>query len=133
MATTVAASDKEAITAYASSQVKRKPRGAVLARGNKTLSTGRSTHLGGDLQAADVSERYVATLNAEIVAISEYLAKDIGNLSGCTMYLTSSPNWLTWKTIVALGLKRIVHYGASLDPKITAYAQKMDVEVVSVA
>ena len=133
MASTVAQSDPEQVRPGSTVNVTRHARGAVIAKGNKALGQGRSTHMGGDLDNTDVSDRYTASLNAEIVAMSDFLAKNHGNFVGCTIYCSTPPNWLTWKNVVALGIKRIVHYGPIEDPKVQFYSQKLGVETISAA
>jgi deoxycytidylate deaminase len=133
MASLVAQSDPESIRTHAELNVHRHARGSVIAKGNKVMGQGRSTHLGGDLDNPNVSERFVASLNAEITAMSDFLQKHNSNFQGCTMYSTTCPNWLTFKTVMSLGIKRFVHYGPTSDPKINYYSQKLGIQVISAA
>lgn len=107
-------------------------RGCVIAQGAKKLADGFSTHLGGNLYKPDTDERFVATINAELVAIGNLTQKGSPPLSLATIYVSDCPNWYTFKMIVTLGFKRIIHYGPIMNPRITHYAQELGVEIISV-
>ncbi len=114
----------------------KKKRGAILAKDNKVVAAGVSSHLnedgatnkGGQLSE---NERYVATVNAEVVAIGAAIKAGIF-LSGCTIYVSDCPNWQTFKFLVTLGLKRIIHYGPTLNERIMHYAREMGVEIIGI-
>lgn len=110
----------------------KKSRGAILVLNNKIVGEGISQHLGGNLYKPDTEERYVATVNAELVAVGEAINKGVAPLTNLTMYISDSPNWYTFKMLVTLGLKRIVHYGPANNDRITHYAQELGVELISV-
>jgi deoxycytidylate deaminase len=107
-------------------------RGAVIAQGDKLLSTGFSTHLGGNLYKPQTEERYVATINAELVAIGNLTQKGCPPLTTTTIYISDCPNWYTFKMLITLGIRRIVHYGPVLNERITHYAQELNIQIISV-
>lgn len=109
-----------------------KHRGAVIARGNEKLASGSSSHLGGDLHRPETEERYVATVQAEIVALGNLTSKGAPPLGSTTIYISDCPNWYTFKTLITLGFKRIVHYGPVLNERITHYAAELGIELISV-
>lgn len=111
----------------------RKGRGAVIAEKDKFKSAGVSTHLGGILYKPDTDERYVATVNAELVAIGKALAIGHANFAVSTIYVSDCPNWFTFKMLVTLGFKRIVHYGPVLNDRIAHYSKELSIEMISVA
>lgn len=114
-----------------------KKRGAVLANQNRIIAVGVNSHLDSGNEAPSHAgsqgseERYVATLNAEIVAISSAIRQNI-SLHGATVYISDEPNWVTFKFLVAVGIKRIVHYGPTQNEHTKHYAQKLGVEIISV-
>lgn len=113
-----------------------KKRGAVLAKDNKIVATGVNAHLDetgapAKTKGLGESERYVATVNAEIIAIGSAVRANV-YLGDLTMYISDPPNWVTFKFIVALGLKRIVHYGTLQSERIKHYAQALGIEILSV-
>lgn len=105
-------------------------RGAVLAKGNQILSIGVNSHLdpAGEGHAND-NERYVATVNAEMVAIGSAIQAGL-SLVGATMYSSEEPFWITFKLLITIGIKRVVYYGPSKNNKIRDYSQRMGVEVI---
>jgi deoxycytidylate deaminase len=109
-----------------------KHRGAIIAQGSERLSSGSSTHLGGNLYKPDTDERYVATVNAEMIALGNLTQKGSPPLSNTTIYISDSPNWYTFKMLVTLGIRRIVHYGPVTNERITHYAQELNIEIISV-
>lgn len=106
-------------------------RGAVIARNNELVSKGVSQHLGGNLYKPDDEERYVATVNAEQVALGEAVRAG-QNIGTCTIYCSDCPNWYTFKTIITLGIRRVVHYGPVSNDRISHYARELGIEVISV-
>ncbi len=111
-----------------------KKRGAVLAEGNKILGVGTSAHLdpaeaAGGMQ--ETGEHYVATINAEVVCLGSAIRAG-GNLNQATMYSSDQPNWITFKILVALGIKRLVYYGPVKMPRIVEYANRMNIENIVV-
>lgn len=113
-----------------------KKRGAVIANQNRIIAVGVNSHLdSGRSQATNGAnspdERYVATLNAEVVAISSAVRSNTP-LHNATVYISDEPNWVTFKFLVALGIKRIVHYGPTQNEHTKHYAQKLGVEIISV-
>jgi deoxycytidylate deaminase len=111
---------------------KRKVRGAVIAEGNKIMSTGTSTHLGGEQYKPQTDERYVATINAENVAIGKAIRTGNAKFENATIYITDCPNWYTFKFLVTVGLRRICHYGPITNPRIAHYAKDLNIEIISV-
>ena len=114
----------------------KKKRGAILSKDNKVVAAGVSSHLneGGATAksgALSENERYVATVNAEVVAVGAAVKAGIF-LSGCTIYVSDCPNWQTFKFLVTLGLKRILHYGPTTNDRITHYAREMGVEIIGI-
>lgn len=115
-----------------SSSGKGKHRGAIIAQGSEKLSSGSSTHLGGNLYKPDTEERFVATVNAELVAVGNLTQKGTPPLGNTTIYVSDCPNWYTFKMLVTLGIRRIVHYGPVINERITHYAQELNIEIISV-
>lgn len=118
------------------SQFSRKKRGAVLAKNNKVLSVGVSSHLNEAVGAAALSklsddERYVATVNAEIMAIGSAIKNGL-DITGSTIYISDCPNWAVFKFIVIMGIKRIAFYGPVSSERVTHYSQELGVEIISV-
>ena len=118
------------------SSFSKKKRGAILAKDNKVVAAGTSSHLnesGATNQSGQLSEneRYVATVNAEIVAVGAAIKAGIF-LSGCTVYVSDCPNWQTFKFLVTLGLKRIVHFGPTQNERILHYSREMGVEILGI-
>lgn len=111
------------------SEFSKKKRGAVIAKGNKIISTGVNSHLESKHSIFNESERYVATINAEIVALGGAVQKS-APIVQCTMYSSDEPNWVTFKTCVVMGIKRFVHYGQTKSKRIKAYAQNLGVEII---
>jgi deoxycytidylate deaminase len=114
------------------SGLKRKTRGCVIASGNQIISTGSSTHLGGQQYKPQTDERYVATINAENVAIGKAVQKGTAKFDSATIYITDCPNWYTFKLLVTVGLKRIVHYGPITNPRIVHYSKDLNIDIISV-
>lgn len=110
-------------------------KGAVIAKENKILSTGVSSHLNEGravaAQAGGENEQYVATIGAELVAISAAVRSNI-SLNGSTIYLSAEPNWIAFKIIVTMGIKRIAFYGPLTSDRIRHYATELGVEILSV-
>lgn len=109
-----------------------KHRGAIIAQGSEKLSSGFSTHLGGNLYKPNTEERFVATVNAELVAVGNLTMKGSPPLGNATIYVSDCPNWYTFKMLITLGIRRIVHYGPVLNERITHYAQELNIEIISV-
>lgn len=119
------------------SQFSRKKRGAVIVKDNKVIAAGISSHLddkvaGQALAKLNDNERYVATVNAEIMAIGVAVKAGI-NLNNVTIYTSDCPNWQVFKTLVVMGIKRIVHYGPTTSDRIGHYSQQLGIELLSVA
>ena len=76
-------------------------------------------------------ERYIATVNAELVAMGNAITAGI-NLHNVTIYISEVPNWITFKTLVTFGIKRIVHYGPCLNERIKHYSRELGVQLISV-
>ncbi len=118
------------------SSFSKKKRGAILAKDNRVVAAGVSSHLnedGASNKSGQLSEneRYVATVNAEVVAIGAAIKAGIF-LAGCTIYISDCPNWQTFKFLVTLGLKRIIHYGPTSNDRILHYAREMAVEIMGI-
>lgn len=105
--------------------------GAVIARGNRVVAVGVNSHLSDGTGQQSDQERYVATLNAEIVAVSSAVRAQEA-LSDVTLYSTQAPNWNTFKTIAAMGLKRILHYSPEAPDRTQHYAKELGIELISV-
>ncbi len=78
-----------------------------------------------------VDEKYVATVNAEIVAVAAAIQAG-AHLAEVTLYCSAEPNWYVYKTIVTLGIRRVVYYGPSKNDRIKDYSTSLGVEVVVV-
>lgn len=118
------------------SKFSKRKRGAILAKDNKVIAAGVSSHLNesgptANSGALSENERYVATVNAEIVAVGAAIKAGIF-LSGCSIYVSDCPNWQTFKFLVTMGLKRILHYGPTMNDRITHYAREMGVEIIGI-
>lgn len=118
------------------SKFARHRRGAILVSNNKIIAQGVNSHLDQgkpDAQVAQIqdAERYVATVNAEMVAIGEAIKANV-SLLNTTMYVSDAPNWITFKNMVVLGIKRIVHYGAVSNERMRHYAKELDVMLIGV-
>ncbi len=118
------------------SKFTKKKRGAILAKDNKVVAAGVSSHLNENGPTANSgalsdNERYVATVNAEIVAIGAAIKAGIF-LNGCTIYTSDCPNWNVFKFLVTMGLKRIIHYGPTSNDRIAHYAREMGVEIIGI-
>jgi len=114
------------------STLAKRKRGCVIASQNKVISTGVSSHLTNDPNhAAQINEeeRYIATVNAEMVAISEAV-KAASSLNGCTIYSSTEPNWVSFKLIAMMGLKRVCFYGPLTNERTRHYAQELGIELV---
>lgn len=118
------------------SKFSRHRRGAVLVSNNKIIAQGVNSHLDQDKADAQVAqiqdtERYVATVNAEMVAIGEAI-KSNASLLNTTMYVSDAPNWITFKNMVILGIKRIVHYGPISSERMQHYAKELNITLIGV-
>jgi deoxycytidylate deaminase len=109
----------------------RKRRGAVIARGNKILATGVSTHLGGELYKPETEERYVATVNAELVALGKCIRNGNAPLSDVSLYASDCPNWYTFKMLITIGIRRIVFFGPASNDRVK-HAKELGVEILAV-
>ena len=132
MASMVSQQDPHAIVSGKFRAGSKKHRGCIFAKGNKKLVDGVNTHLGGELYKPDTEERYVATVNAEIVALGKAIRAGIAPLAEITSYSTSCPNWFTFKVLVTAGVRRFVHYGATTSERTKHYAQELGVEIIGV-
>lgn len=110
-----------------------KMRGCVIAKNNQVIGSGTSIHLGGEGYRPTVQERYVATVNAEIVAMGEAIKNNVGNFNEVTCYSTNCPNWYTFKLLVVMGIKRLCFYGPVTNERTTYYAKEIGVDIISVA
>jgi deoxycytidylate deaminase len=107
-------------------------RGAVIAHGNRIVATGVSMHLGGALYKPEhQSERHIATVSAELVAISEAI-KQKNDLNQVSIYISAPPTWPSFKVLVTLGIKRIVCFGPSENKRIQHYATELGIELLIV-
>lgn len=114
----------------------RKRRGAILARDNKVIGTGINRHLDDKISDEKLSQlnddtRYIATINAEIVCISDAIKRG-ESLAGSTLYISDCPNWISWKTAVTFGIHRFVFFGPVQNEHIEHYAKELAVELLSV-
>jgi deoxycytidylate deaminase len=116
------------------STLQKTKRGAVIAKGNKVLGIGISARLeegkSGALQIS-AEERYIATIRAEIAALGACIRAGI-NLTGATVYTSDQPDWQSFKTLVTLGIKRIVFAGPLTSKRISHYSQLLGVELLAV-
>lgn len=93
---------------------------------------GISTHLGGNLYKPEVEEeKYVATVNAELVAVGSAIMAN-QSIANTTIYTSDAPNWITFKLLVTIGIKRIVFYGPVTNERMTHYARELGIELVPV-
>lgn len=118
----------------AKSPLQHTKRGAIIAKGNKILGMGVSAHLeqgkAPKIQLPE-EERYVATVRAEIAALGACVRNSI-NLNGATIYISTQPDWQSFKAIVVFGIKRIVFSGPTTSDRIRHYANLLGVELLSV-
>lgn len=125
------------------SQLTHSKRGTIIAKGNSIIAQGVNCHLD---QAANVKymgahpnvpaaglqdEKYIPTVNAELVAISVATATN-ANLSDVTLYSSDEPNWQMFKTAIVLGIKRLVYYGPAKNERMKTYGQSLGVEIIVV-
>jgi dCMP deaminase len=116
------------------STLQKTKRGCIVARGNKILTTGTSTHMGqGQIQEGQLmhEERYIAVIQAEIVAVGNAIKSGI-NIVGATFYISDQPNWQIFKILATCGIKRIVFYGPVTSKKTQHYANLMGVQLLAV-
>lgn len=118
------------------SSFSRKKRGCVIAKQNQIVATGVSSHLDTTKTETHTAgmgaeEKYVATVNAELVAIGAAVRANIG-IAGATVYTSDCPNWMTFKMIATLGIRRVVHYGPCTNERITHYAKELGIEMLGV-
>jgi len=116
------------------SPMQKTKRGAIIARGNKILGLGISAHLEqGRAAKIDLpnDEKYVATIRAEIAALGACVRNGI-NLTGATIYVSTQPDWQSFKTITVMGIKRIVFSGPLTSDRIRHYANLLSVDVLAV-
>jgi deoxycytidylate deaminase len=107
-------------------------RGAIIAHGNRIVATGVSMHLGGQLYKPEVqSERHVATISAELVAIADAV-KHRADFNQLSMYISAPPTWPSFKTLITIGIKRIVCSGPLQNDRIKHYAQELGIELLVV-
>lgn len=109
-----------------------KSRGAILVGDNKIIAQASNEHMGGNLYKPESDEKYVATINAELSACGKAIEAGVAPFSNLTIYVSDSPNWYTFKMLVTLGIKRIVHYGPIGNDRITHYAQELGIQIISV-
>lgn len=107
-------------------------RGCIITQQNRVVASGVSMHLGGNLFKPEVeSEKYIATVSAEVVAISEAV-KNKAELSQCTCYTSNPPTWPSFKLLVTLGIRRMVCYGPITTQRIQHYAQELGIDFIVV-
>jgi deoxycytidylate deaminase len=117
----------------AKSPLQHTKRGAIIAKGNKILGIGVSAHLEQGKSAVQLpsDEKYIATVRAEIAALGACVRNGI-SLVGATIYISTQPDWSSFKSIVVFGIKRIVFSGPNTSDRIKHYANLMGVELLSI-
>jgi len=112
----------------------RKHVGAVIVRDRTILSTGYNGSIRGMPHCDEVGHiieagHCVATIHAEANAIIQ-AAKNGVAIDGSALYVTASPCWSCFKSIVNAGLKRIVYGEFYRDPRIFDVAKQLGVELL---
>lgn len=112
----------------------RKHVGAVIVRDRTILSTGYNGSIRGMPHCDEVGHiieagHCVATIHAEANAIIQ-AAKNGVAIDGSALYVTASPCWSCFKSIVNAGLKRIVYGEFYRDPRIFDVAKRLGVELL---
>ena len=115
----------------------RKHVGAVLVRDRTILSTGYNGSIRGLPHCDEAghmmeNNHCVATVHAEANAIIQ-AAKNGVRIDGSTIYTTASPCWPCFKLIANSGCSRIVFGEFYRDQRIFEYANKIGIELVSLA
>ncbi len=108
--------------------------GAVIVRDRTILSTGYNGSIRGMPHCSEVGHlmednHCVATIHAECNAIIQ-AAKNGVSIDGAAIYVTASPCWNCFKTIVNGGIRRIVYGEFYRDNRIFDVASKLNVELV---
>jgi len=115
----------------------RKHVGAVLVRSKTILSTGYNGSIRGlphcDEEGHDMENGHcVRTVHAEANAIIQ-AAKNGVAIDGACIYTTASPCWPCFKLIANSGCVRIVFGEFYRDQRIFDHAQRLSIELVSLA
>ncbi len=113
------------------SQFSKKKRGALIARQNQIIAEGVNSHLDSKSSKIDDNERYIATVNAEIVAVGVAIRKK-EDLGSCTIYCSDEPNWIVFKSLITFGIKRIIHFGPTKSDRIKHYSLQLGVEILGI-
>lgn len=116
------------------STCERKFVGAVIVRDRMILSTGYNGSIRGLPHCSEIGHMMenghcVATIHAEANAIIQ-AARNGVNISGGTMYVTSSPCWPCFKMIANSGIKKVFYGEFYRDPRIFEVANKLGIELV---
>lgn len=122
-----------AIEAATRSTCPRKHVGAVLVVDKTIISTGYNGSVRGLPHCDDAGcmmedNHCVRTIHAEVNAIIQ-AAKNGVRVSGSTLYVTSSPCWPCFKTVVNAGIKKIIFHEFYRDVRIFETAGKLGVEL----
>ena len=108
--------------------------GAVLVRDRMILSTGYNGSIRGMPHCSEVghlmeNDHCVATIHAEVNAILQAARNGI-NIDGSTVYVTASPCWNCFKSLMNAGVCRICFGEFYRDKRIFDVAEKLGVELV---
>lgn len=112
----------------------RKHVGAVIVRDRTILSTGYNGSIRGMPHCDDAGHMMeaghcVATIHAEANAIIQAAKNGVG-IDGGIVYVTASPCWSCFKSIINSGIKRIVYGEFYRDPRIFEVAQRLGIELL---
>ncbi len=112
----------------------RKYVGSVLVKNRTILSTGYNGSIRGMPHCTEVGHMMedghcVATIHAESNAILQ-AAKNGVSIDGSIVYVTASPCWSCFKSIVNAGIKRVVYGEFYRDPRIFEVAQRLGIELL---
>jgi deoxycytidylate deaminase len=115
------------------SPLEKTKRGALIAKGNKILGVGISARLEHGLSQVNPSqeEKYIATVRSEIAALGACIRAGV-NLTGVTIYISSPPDWSSFKTLVTMGIKRMVFIGPLTSQRISHYASLLGIEILAI-
>ncbi len=110
--------------------------GAVLVRERMILSTGYNGSIRGMPHCSEVGHMMenghcVATIHAEMNAILQ-AARNGVNIDGSTAYVTASPCWNCFKSLVNAGANRICFGEFYRDERIFKVAEQLGVELVHI-
>lgn len=112
----------------------RKRVGAVLVRDRMILSTGYNGSIRGMPHCDEVghwleNDHCIATIHAEQNAILQAAQNGVA-INRSTVYVTASPCWACFKSLVNAGIQRIVFHEFYRDERIFSVAQKLQIELV---